>query len=307
MIMCKRIKTKEIVLPMGVVLLWVGLVAGQGGGMVGGGGAGGGMAGGGVYAPPLSANFVPLWDTIGLSVTLSQAQDGLDGLMGQPAHALCITGVIDVLDSEYVMGISTNNMKTTRVLNESKQGVQCNSSFNARIARTYQALRGPEPFTVQLNLDPAETWPLELSSLECEVHAMYAQGHEMFEIPFAASDQWIELKPGISVWVDQAQGDGIDYSYLLRIRYEGADPTLFDAYRYVTHLPDDMVMGIQLLDPEGVPVAESDVDSIRIGNLNIRTGEGTGADVQTLQFKLATEPHEEKITLVLTDLPVPTL
>lgn len=303
--MCERIKTKEIVLPVAVVLLWVGLVTGQGGGMVGGGGAaGGGMGGGGVYTTPLSANFVPLWDTVGLSATLSQATDVP---LGQPVHALCITGVIDVLDSEKVMGISTNNIKIIRVLDESKRGVQCTSLFNARTTRAYQAFTGPEPFAIQLNLDPAKTWPLGLSSLECEVHAMYAQDHEVFEIPFAPSDDWVELKPGISVWVEQAQCNGVDYSYLLRISYDGVDPTLFDAYRYVTRLPDNMVMAIQLLDPEGVVVPVPDEESMRINNLNIRAGKGASAEVQTLQFRLATEPYEEKVTLVLTDLPVPIL
>ena len=277
-------------------------MAGGGGGMGGGAVAGGGMGGWGVYPAPLAANLVPAWDSISLSATVCQMPEAL---MEQPVPTLCITGTIEVVDNDKVMGISTNNIRTIRVLDENRQSVQCSSPFNARTPRSYQALRGPEPFTLSLDLDPADTWPLKLSRVECEVCVMVARDHEVFEIPFAPSDDWIVLKPGISVWVDQAQCDGIEYGYLLRFRYEGVDPTLFDANRYITHLPDDMVMGIQALGPEGLAVPESEAASMRISNLNIRAGQGRAAEIQALQFRLATAPREEKITLILTDLPVP--
>lgn len=303
-----------------MVLCCTVLAMGQGGGgMAGGGGtAGGGMAGGqggiaiggggmgqwGVHPPSLSDNFVALWDAVGVSATLSQAPEGP---MEQPVHSLCITGAIEVLDSEKVMGLSTNNIRIARVLDENNRGVQYGTSFNARTMRSYQTLTGPAPFALELDLDPKDTWPLVVSSLEFEVYAMYARDHEVFEIPFMPSEDWVELKPGISVCVDQAQCDGADYSYLLRIQYEGVDPTRFDANRHMVHLPDDMVMSIQLLDPEGELVPESKADSMRIDQLNIRAGKGTAAEVQAIQFKLATEPREEKISLWLTDLPVPSL
>lgn len=310
--MYEKIKTREIVLSTAALLLWAGLASGQGGGMIGGGVAvGGGMAGGGaqmggwgVGPTTPSDNFVAVWDTIGLSATLCQGQDGPTT---QPVQALCITGVIDVVDRQHVMGLSTNTLKVTKLLDESRRTLSCTSSFQARTARTFHAFKGPEPFTVQLNLDPEEIRPLGLSQVECQIHALYAQDHEMFEIPFAVSDQWIELKSGISARVDQAQCNGIDYSYLLRIKYDDTDPALFSANRHLTRLPDDMVMEIQLLDAKGALIPESDTHSIRIDNVNIRTGTGSSTEVQALQFRLATEPREEKITLVLTDLPVPSL
>jgi hypothetical protein len=324
MIMYEKIKTKEFVLAMAVLLLWAGLASGQGGGMIGGGGSsgggGGGMAGGwggmagggaqmggwGVGPTTPSDNFVTVWDSIGLSATLSQTPEQ-EGPMEAPVHALGISAVIDVLDRQYVMGLSTNTLKVTKVLDETRRTLPCTSTFQARTERTFHAFKGPEPLAIQLNLDPGEVWPLGLSHVECQIHALYARDHEMFEIPFAASDQWIELKSGISVRVDQALCNGVDYGYLLRVRYDDDDPAKFSAGRYATRLPDDMVMAIQLLDAEGTLIPESNMNSMRIDNVNIRTGKGSSAEVQAIQFKLATEPREEKITLVLTDLPVPSL
>ena len=295
MIMFARIKTMEIVLPAAVVLVWVGLATGQG------------MIDGPTTPPKVdySSNFVAIWDTVDLSVTLCNAQEGLEGSTMTQDRTLSITGVVDVLDSEHVMGISTDNMKITRVLNESKSAIQCVSPFFMQNIPTYHKLAGPEPFTIRLNLEQNETWPLGLSTVECEIVALYARDYEVFDIPFALSDQWIVLKPGIRVWVEQAQCDGNEYSYVLRIRYEGTDPTQFETSRYTNHLPDDMVIQIQLLDAQGALVTESETGSFRIDNTNIRIGKGHAADVQTLRFKLATNPRNEIITLLLSDLPVP--
>ncbi len=291
----------EIVLPTAVVvLLWVGLAAGQGGGM-----------GGGMISPPpppkvdLSDNFVALWDTVDFSVTLSNAHQGPEDLTMQMSRALTISGVVDVLDSQNVMGISTNNMKIVRALDESECPIQCAGPLTAQTIPTYQTFTGPAPFTIRLNLDQNEAWPLGLNTVECRVVALYAQNYEFFDIPFALSEQWIVLKPGISARVEQAQCDGIEYRYILRIRYEGTDPTRFDTSRYTSHLPHDMVMGIQLLNAQGVPVPESETGSLQIDNTSIRTGRGLGAEVQILRLKLAINPYNETITLLLTDLLVP--
>ncbi len=66
-----------------------------------------------------------------------------------------------------------------------------------------------------------------------------------------------------------------------------------------------MVMGIQLLNAQGVPVPESETGSLQIDNTSIRTGRGLGAKVQILRLKLAINPYNETITLLLTDLLVP--
>ena len=160
---------------------------------------------------------------------------------------------------------------------------------------------------MQLDLDENEAWPLSLSAVECEIVTVYAKGYEYFDIPFAPSDQWVALKPGISVRVEQARCDGRMYDYILQVRYDGADPTEFQMSRYIGHLPDDMVMQIQLLDAQEAPVPTSGTGSLRIGNTNIRTGKGGAANVQTLRFKLAKNPHKQEITLLLTDIPVPVL
>lgn len=300
MIMFARIKTMEIVLPAAVVLVLVSLAAGQGGG---------GMIGGGPMIPPkvdYSSNFVALWDTVDLSVTLCNALEGLEGSTLMQDRTLSITGIVDVLDDEHAVGISTDNMKITSVLNENQTAIKCVPPLIARSVPTYHRLSAPEPFAIRLNLDHNETWPLGLSTVECEIVALYARGYESFDVPFALSDQWIALKPGIRVWVEQAQCDGIDYGYILRISYEGTDPTEFATSRYTNHLPDDMVIQIQLLDAQGTLVPESETGSFRIDNTNIRIGKGPGAEVQTLRFKLATNLHNETITMLLTDLPVPT-
>ncbi len=296
--MFARIKTMEVVLHTALALVWAGLAAGQGGG---------GMIGGGSTTPPnvdYSSNFAAIWDTVDLSVTLCNAQ-GLEGSTMTQDRTLSITGVVDVLDDKHVMGISLNNMKITRVLNGSQNAIQCIPPLIARSVPTYHKLAKPAPFTVRLNLDQNEAWPLGLSTVECEMVALYAQSYEVFDIPFAMSDQWIVLKPGIRVWVEQAKCDGFAYSYILRISYEGTDPTRFETSRWTNHLPDDMVIQIQLLDAQGALVPESETGSFRIDNTNIRVGKGPDADVQILRFKLATNPHKEKITMLLTDLPVP--
>lgn len=303
--MCARIKTSEIVVCAAITLLWGTLAAGQGGGMAGG--MGGGM-GGGTTTPPkvdYSDNFAALWDRVDLSVSLCNTQEDRPDAGAPMTRSLSITGVVDVLDSENVMGISTDNMKVVYILNETESAFQCLSPYSVQNIPTYRGIETPVPFTIQLSLGDNEAWPLALSSVECQVAALYTEGYEVFDIPFAPTDQWIALKPGIHVQVEQALCDGLGFGYVLRIRYEGKDPTLFQMSRYTNHLPDDLVMQIELLDAAGISVPEASTGSFRIDNTNIRTGKGAAPEIQTIQFRLATKPRSETITLRMTDLPVP--
>ena len=267
--------------------------------------------GGGVILPPpevdMSDNFVAIWESVDLSATLCNTQENLEESTQSVSLALSITGVVDAIDSQNVIGISTDNMRIVSALNADQAEVQCIRPLIGLNLPTYQKFAGPTPFTVRLDLDQNEAWPLSLSTVACEIVTLYAKGYQYFDIPFAPSYQWVVLKPGIMVRVEQARCDGMKYDYILQVRYEGTDPTALQTSRYTSHLPDDMVMQIQVLDAQEAPVPVVGTGSLRIGNTNIRTGKGPAAHVKTLRFKLATDPHKEEITLWLTDIPVPVL
>ncbi len=263
--------------------------------------------------------FIPTWQKVTLATELSNPG---------------IAGDIDGYESVRTMSINCNLYKTD-IRNlisstiflypaeahavDSRNNIYTydNPLWRIIVDTTQDTTDIPTQINLTFPVYPSAGYPVWLNEVSWTINGLFAHAIRTVEVPFEASDEWIEIMPDLSILIEEAAVSEGRYSYRIRGKYDGEDsrPRSQLHLRNGDAIPQYIDLGISLLDENGIDV-RSYPGSIgyshgTVGTDKNYTMSGSGTcnacgRVVTIQFQFAVDSYIDEMTFVLTDIPVPT-
>jgi len=149
-----------------------------------------------------------------------------------------------------------------------------------------------------------------------------AERTKKVDIPFAASDTWVELTPGFEILVELATVEEGKYQYRIKAKY---DTTKVDYMMGGSihvwkdeALPPALIVDMEVLNSQGKSIRSLggsggfSTSASYIPSCTLMTGATSGSGscdacgtAATFRYTLAFDPREQEAKFVLEDIPVP--
>jgi len=273
--------------------------------------------------------LVPAWDDVQLSTELSNPDEnsGVDDLQSSQRltvslnlHRAACTSLISDLTFIHPFDVRAIDGQDNRLRTDDlSSGFRHYSPPRESISRSMTDR--PARLSVSFPMDPAEGYPRMFKELGFSFYSLTAEYFQYVEMPFQASDQWIEILPQYRLKIEEAVSEGDSYSYRMQFKYtgDGERPSSHISVREDEPLPKYWDMGLKLLNADGKDVFDA-VSSSGGGSSRGTSGSGSNdtytasghgecggcGGVKTIQFKFAVNLSEVELSYVLKDIPVPT-
>ena len=190
----------------------------------------------------------------------------------------------------------------------------------------------PQPHDVSLDLQvayDATSFPVSLSRVEWSTNALLSDQFEMVDLPFAPTDGWVEIVPGLEVLIEEATISDDSYQCNMQTRFDpdriahsdglGLTIEREEGYLWLDQMsPELIVIALEVVDAEGNAVryqGGAGVLSISrskkvVDGLTIITRHETGScdacgQAAFLRHTIAYAPYEQEVRLVLEDVTLP--
>jgi hypothetical protein len=257
------------------------------------------------------------------------------------SRRLSMSGQITITDSNGLVGFCTtatavrtvdqdgNVIPGVRTLNETGRLYMAPGTMTRPGAPD---TKGVSAYVVSIGLDsasPVIAYPSLLKKVEWSMYALVAGTFQTADVPLAVTNEWIELVPGLEVFVEQSAIGRGEYQYRIKAR---CDPKKVS---YVPgsaiHLspgdlpPEVIVAKIDVLDAHGISIPAQGIGSFSstsaeavfytstAGVLNkepggISTGSGSCAvcgTATTIRYTLGLKSYEKEVRFTLENVPVP--
>lgn len=250
-----------------------------------------------------------------------------------PEWSLSVATVVDLVDSTGLIGWTTT---PTSVLAFDELGrVIVGSVPDSSMTRWYQQPRSSSVppgfpadlfrnrFSLNLSVSPHATYPHLLGRVEWTMNVLLAAEIKTVDVPFAPSETWVELAPGMEILVEQATVEEGKYQYAIKARYDRtkADYLMSGSVHLWQdqQLPAAAVLKMDVLNAEGQSIRDLgggsggfSGGSSGSGSNNQMTGTTRGSGscpacgtAATLRYTLGFGLYERGIRLAVEDIPVP--
>ncbi len=268
------------------------------------------------------------WESIAVSMTsrLYNPARQPDAKVQGPQWSMSVAAVVDIIDSNGLIGWSP--MPASVLALDQDGAVVTSSTSGSPMLRWYQqpsswSLPPGFPsemfrnqFSLNLPVDPNATYPEAFSRVEWTMNVLVAEEVKTVDVPFKASDTWVELTPGMEVLVEQATVEQSKYQYRIKLKYDrtrveylmGGSIHLWADQQ----LPGAAVIKVGLFDAGGKLIQNLGGGFGASGSDNQMTdtasGSGTCAacgTAATLRYTLTFGLYEQEVRFALENIPVP--
>ncbi|MHC4518575.1 MAG: hypothetical protein ACYTAS_08310 [Planctomycetota bacterium] len=281
--------------------------------------------------------FAFVWDSVEVSSQVfNPSYTGRRDLY-ECDRTLAVAGKIHILDANDLVGMQVSDPNVLEVVDGDGNNVRW-APLPVRPIRQYQALKyewpiprnpfaTPEPVlqpydvSVSFCVDLSQELGPSLSLFQWCAYAVYAEDVIEVDVPFEASDDWIEAAPGLQIRVTKATVECCDYTYWTEVRHGGGTVQAFDARLSPAEpIADYLVMRTLPLDAQGQPVSAAEDDRVspaiwseRVDSTSWGTAKCGGwllvlitqAEIKSIRHVIVVHPAEVKVPFTLTDLPLP--
>ncbi|UCD49224.1 MAG: hypothetical protein JSW27_17035 [Phycisphaerales bacterium] len=191
----------------------------------------------------------------------------------------------------------------------------------------------PYVFSVKMSVNADTSYPSVLSRIEWSMFVLLSDSIKAIDLPFAPSEDWVELAPGLEILVEKTSIEEDRYEHestiILdpnRISYPHRGPRPLgeeeglQGYLWPKRgLPDVIVLEIDVLNAEGNSIqnyGEGGRGLATHGSGDIAEGRrtetvisfGSGRDAAAfIRYVIAFKPYRQEVRLVLEDVPTPGL
>lgn len=275
------------------------------------------------------------WESISMSMTSQLYNPAVrpDQTAKGPQWSLSLVTKLNVIDSNGLLGLT---MTTGSAEAFDQDGRQVSSTpatdqqsrwyLRPHYATVPTGAKGewvtemfPNHFSVSLPMDPNAKYPSLLSRVEWSMYALVADQFKTVDVPFKASDTWVELAPGLEILVEKAVVEDGKYQYTIKAKWNTSQADYVSGGS--VHLwrdekpPATIVVNMSILDATGKPIQggggfSSSGSYSGSGDLMTGTNTGTGncavcGNATTIRYTLAFNAHEKEVRLTLENVPVP--
>ncbi len=290
------------------------------------------------------------WESIALT-TRHFNKDSPEHRMDSVLRSMSLEGRIEVIDPNGLIGLAEIAMDASAF---DESGKRIPTARISQSAPPYKPLRetitvwvptgerivGFAPFTCSIDmLESDAPFPPVLGKVEWSMAALVSDTFKVVDVPFAVSDDWIELAPGLDVLVEQAVAKNGRYEYRTKTRYDPNRVQYLHVGKDVSRprslaeirdredyswpdgvLPEIIVTEIDVIDVEGNSIRRGSEGMVAIGtggafnpsdNRRIVTYDYSSrcpdcADAAFIRHVLAFKPYGRQVQFVLENVPVPT-
>jgi hypothetical protein len=284
-------------------------------------------------------HFAAVWASVSADLSARIYNPALPPVLWgtRPKRLLSMTAQVTVTDSNGLVGFS-RTAAGIHTLDQNGHVIPVSQSDNDSGHLYYwfaSRMTQPAPgvgYTIWFDLDSAISqvpYPSLLGRIEWSMYALVTQTFRTVDVPFATSNQWIELVPGLEILVGQTTLVAGKYEYHILAR---CDPTKVSyvpgraIYLAPGDLPPEVIVTkIDILDADGnsIPAQGQGTFSSTSGVGTIFTsipgaayqgpgGSSTGSGTcpacgtaTTIRYTLALKSYEKEVRFVLENVPVP--
>jgi hypothetical protein len=265
--------------------------------------------------------FSPEWESrIVSNIAKNPATNPL--FENHPERTIAISGNLKILDANNLLGINTEHSTLCQALDQTGNPIEVSN-----VPAPFQPRRGwhmlpstPRPLSIELLLDPDQPMPTALSQVDFFVYSYYARSIVVVDVPFQASQDWIDLVPGLSVQIDGAEYEEEANRWRFHTRRRNFSNTLtigiltqdYTVTEYSLLDRVDMICNMDFVDQLGEVVTSygtrhiDDVKARSRGHATAITGGYFTWDqgIEFVRFTIALEPYHMIVPLTLTDIPI---
>lgn len=199
---------------------------------------------------------------------------------------------------------------------------------------TMEHIVDPVPYDVSIDLRqaPESPFPASLSRVEWSMNALLSNRFETVDLPFAPTDDWVEIAPGLEVFMEQAVVADDRYDCRMKSRFDPNEVVHPDyrartsahprekGYRWSDQRsPEIVVIAVEVLDVQGNSVhyqgSGGGVLSVVLGMddfedpavvTRIETGRCNACgQAAFLRHTVAYAPYEQEVRLAMEDVVLP--
>lgn len=278
-------------------------------------------------------HLVANWESVSVSMTSQLYNPDLrpNAVAQGPQWSLSVVSIVDIIDPNGLIGWSSS---PTSVRAFDQDGDLVSSGLDSpsmvRWYRQPMSLTMPagfpgdmfvDRFSLRAPIDPDAIYPEVLARVEWTLNLLVSEEVMTVDIPFEASETWVELTPGMEILVEQADVEEGKYEYRISVRYDRTKADyLMGGSIHLWH--DDVppavaVLGMDLLNAEGKPIRGSGGGSFSSsstgtgsGDQTTRTTSGRGTcpacgTAAIIRYTLVFNMYELEVPFVLENIPVP--
>ncbi|MDY0357765.1 MAG: hypothetical protein RBR19_17925 [Sedimentisphaerales bacterium] len=287
----------------------------------------------------VSERFAFVWDSVEVSAQLFSPTYAGHRDLDECQRKCTVIGKIHVLDANDLVGMQVVDPDVLHVVDDVGKELAW-SPLLLRPLRQYQKLDyswavtrdsplgarvepvlQPYHVSVAFCIDRDQKLPSSLSLFEWCAFAVYAEAIIEVDVPFEASDDWLEAAPGLQIRVTKAMVECCDYTYWTEVKHPGGIVRAFDDRTHPTEpIADYLVMRTLLLDAEGKPVEATEDDRVspaiwseHVYSTPLDTAKCGGwlltfvtqAEIASIRHVIVVHPYEVRVPFAVHDLPLP--
>ena len=209
-----------------------------------------------------SAVFVPSWKSVALSGIAADPNMYADADPNTQDVIITVSGNIDIHDVNNLLALDTQNSMICQAISDTGNYVALRSPASPiKPIHTWPLSNTQtKTFELQLHLALDEPVPTSLSQLDFFVYALYGQPLVTFDLPLAATNDWVEPIPGFRILVETADYQDGKCNYTIKEEISSGrvsfSMTLFEDLMPLMHSPShywDYMYTINLISPQGNP------------------------------------------------------
>lgn len=291
------------------------------------------------FASQISDRFAFVWDSVEVSAQVFSPSYTGPRNLHECARSLTVVGEVHVLDSNDLVGMQVVDPDVLQAVDSDGNDVSW-APLPSRPLRQYQQLkyewpdpRDPseplrpvlQPYDVSVSfcLDPTQELPSALSLFQWSAQAVYAEEVIEVDVPFAKTDDWLQVAPGVQIKVTKATIECCDYTYWTEVKHPDGIVRAFDGrFSPAEPIADYLVVRTLLLDADGNPIRATQDDRVtraiwsqRFESTSWNTAKCAGwlltftteAEVASIRHIIVVRPCEVEIPFTSTNLPCPSL
>jgi hypothetical protein len=289
--------------------------------------------------PDLTQRFEARWKSIVLSATVLNRLGSREGGVSSPNWTLTVGGEVEILDCNDLVGTGASPIEITKVIGADGNDVEAVFAADAagswRSYRrleyyypgvwdsslgTYRQTAKPYDLSVSLGIDPNKALVSSLAVIEGYIYALYAENTIEIDVPFRASEDWVQSAPDLQTCVISAGLDCCNWMYHTALKSTTASlGALGDRLDLEDHVADYIVLEVQVFALPDPGIRMFAASKIVGSSSQAGAGGFYGVDclgevadrgypgVKTVRHIIAAHPIEVKIPFALRDIPMPSL
>lgn len=296
------------------------------------------------------------WRSMGLTTTCFNPEKP-EYSSAAPGRSILFSGEVNVIDPNGLIGLSTH-VTDVLVVDEAGQSIEIPGASVSPLSyeplfysQTVWVPTGeifveilPFLFTIDVPMQYGAPFPQEFSKLEWSMSALLSDAFQVIDVPFAATNAYLELVPGLEILIEKATTKAGSYSFTSEVKYNWRkisypkvagpssgplkasalrgsrdDDEEEEAYSWSDeNFPEAIVTSVDVLDAQGNSLWKTttlgftitdgswtDSGDQRMLRWTVHGSCSSCGQAATIRYTIASAPYEREVRLEMRNIAVP--